>query len=283
MPADTHDDEEDRPGVIAPAWPALPACIPAGFAASGAARPPGLLDLTLSWSALTGTAADPAHLGRIGPITATQARQLALLAAAGPAAEWRVILTNTAGQAIEVTRIPRPRPRTRAGPADQRAGPVGLVGRVTVVVTEDLLGPVPPSADHAPAGILAAIWRAATRGGAAAAARAEADRAADGCAHTGSTPAYRPGPALRDLVTARDRTCRFPPCRQPAWRADLDHTIPHHKGGRTCSCNLGGDCRTHHKIKQLHGWGLRQMRPGEFQWTTPAGRTYTITPDSYTL
>ncbi|MGH3399735.1 MAG: hypothetical protein ACRDPO_34135, partial [Streptosporangiaceae bacterium] len=76
-------------------------------------------------------------------------------------------------------------------------------------------------------------------------------------------------------------TCRNPRCRQPAHHADLDHTTPYDQGGLTCECNLGGYCRTHHKIKQLPGWTLTQPTPGHFQLTTPAGRTYTTTPDAY--
>ena len=42
-----------------------------------------------------------------------------------------------------------------------------------------------------------------------------------------------------------------------------------------------GWCRTHHQIKQLPGWTLTQPRPGHFQLTTPAGRTYDTHPDTY--
>src|SRR6185437_13219814 len=100
-----------------------------------------------------------------------------------------------------------------------------------------------------------------------------------GCDHHDATSGYRPTTAIRDYITARDQTCRYPHCRQPAWHADLDHTRPYHKGGRTCPCNLGALCRTHHILKQLQGWTLTQPRPGTFQWTTPTGRTYTCEPD----
>jgi hypothetical protein len=63
--------------------------------------------------------------------------------------------------------------------------------------------------------------------------------AADGCAHTQATSAYRPTRNLWEYVTAWDLTCRFGTCRQPATRCDLDHTIPFDQGGHTCSCNLG--------------------------------------------
>ena len=64
-------------------------------------------------------------------------------------------------------------------------------------------------------------------------------------------------------------------------RCDLDHTIPHHLGGRTCECNLGPVCRRHHRCKQAPGWDLSQPRPGVMRWTTPAGRTYTTAPTVY--
>jgi hypothetical protein len=82
-------------------------------------------------------------------------------------------------------------------------------------------------------------------------------------------------------VIARDVTCRNPACRQPAWRADLDHTHPYDQDGRTCDCNLGGACRGDHQLKQHPRWTLQQTTPGHFTWTTPAGRTYTTGPDSY--
>jgi hypothetical protein len=37
---------------------------------------------------------------------------------------------------------------------------------------------------------------------------------------------YRPPTDLADFTRARDLTCRFPSCRQPATRCDLDHTTP---------------------------------------------------------
>jgi hypothetical protein len=80
---------------------------------------------------------------------------------------------------------------------------------------------------------------------------------------------------------ARDLTCRFPFCGQPAWRGDLDHTQPWDSGGLTCSCNLGGLCRHHHQLKQHPRWYLAQARPGTFQWITPAGRAYVRGPARY--
>jgi hypothetical protein len=108
--------------------------------------------------------------------------------------------------------------------------------------------------------------------------QAAADREADdGCAHTTATTSYRPPVTIRDLIEARDQTCRFPGCRQPAWRGDLDHTTPFHRGGLTCPCNLGPLCRRHHQLKQQQGWALVQARPGTFHWKTPAGRIHATT------
>ncbi len=311
------DDGDDLTGAGAAAqWPAL-GVIPPGLARRADAQPgsgkpvPGLLDVTLPWTVLAGLSSGPGTLGRIGPVTAIQARQLAQVAGADPAAQWRVIITNGAGQAIAVSRIRRrhvrdgPDPdRDGHGPASEapglaRDGPLpgaGLVGRVTVTIGQDIIadsqhrpgrpsepgGPGPPSEPGEPgpvSGIAAAALRAAARALALALAQAQADEAAGGCAHQGGSPAYRPPPRLREFVTARDVTCRFPPCRQPAWRADLDHTLAWDKGGRTCSCDLGGGCRRHHQLKQHPRWRLEQTRPGVFTWTTPAGRTYTTGPD----
>ncbi|MDX6394872.1 MAG: hypothetical protein QOJ73_5935, partial [Streptosporangiaceae bacterium] len=251
-----RDDGDDLTGAGgAPVWPALGAIPPAlarrPDVQRGDGKPvPGLLDVTLPWTVLAGLSSEPGTLGRIGPITAIQARQLAQAADADPAAEWRVIVTNGAGQAIAVSRIRRRRARDGPdpgrdgpGPASEatglaRDGPLpgaGLVGRVTVTIGQDVItdsqhrpgGPGPPSEPGGPgrpggpggpgpvSGIAAAALRAAARALAWALAQAQADEAAGGCAHQGESPAYRPPPRLREFVTARDVTCRFPPCRQP--------------------------------------------------------------------
>jgi hypothetical protein len=91
---------------------------------------------------------------------------------------------------------------------------------------------------------------------------------------TDVTEAYRPRLLLQEFIRARDVTCRFPGCRQPAARCDLDHTRPHGKGGRTCRCNLGPFCRHHHRLKHESDWVVVQPEPGTFVFTSPTGRTY---------
>jgi hypothetical protein len=293
VPAGYADDQDmnDRSG-SAPVWAPLPAVIPPAVARprsaqAGTGRPPaGLLDVALPWSVLAGLSTEPGHLGRIGPVTAAQARRLAEAAAADPAAQWRVIVTNSAGQALAVTRVLR-REKTRNGPGSHQrgrppgSGPPGsgLVGRVTLTISQDAL--TRSQGHDPPGGIVAAALRAAARATARVQEQALADAAAGGCAHESQSPAYRPPPRLQEFITARDLTCRFPPCRQPAWRGDLDHTIAWPQGP-TCRCNLGGVCRTHHQLKQHPEWKLTQTAgSGIFTWTTPAGRTYTTTPDTH--
>ncbi|WP_163620906.1 HNH endonuclease signature motif containing protein, partial [Microbacterium sp. B35-30] len=60
---------------------------------------------------------------------------------------------------------------------------------------------------------------------------------------------YRPGPALDRFLTARDEHCRFPGCRRPVRRCDIDHTIDHAHGGPTSHDNLAHLCRRHHVLK----------------------------------
>ena len=99
--------------------------------------------------------------------------------------------------------------------------------------------------------------------------------------HTQAEDRYRPSRRLRHLIKARNTTCTAPGCGRRAARCDIDHTHPHHDGGRTCECNLAPLCRHHHRCKQADGWRLEQPQPGVLVWHTPAGRTYTTTPTQY--
>jgi hypothetical protein len=102
------------------------------------------------------------------------------------------------------------------------------------------------------------------------------------CSHQRETTAYRVPPVLRHLINIRQRTCSSPGCRRPADHTDQDHTIPFGKdGGRTCECNCGPFCRTHHQAKQAPRWHVEQPEPGTIIWTLPSGRRYTAVPDTY--
>jgi hypothetical protein len=101
------------------------------------------------------------------------------------------------------------------------------------------------------------------------------------CDHRRESAGYQPSDKLRHLVKTRSPRCGFPGCRRPATRCDDDHTVAHHKGGRTCECNLHPLCRYHHQVKQAPGWHLDQPEPGVLVWTTPSGRIYTTTAEPY--
>ena len=103
------------------------------------------------------------------------------------------------------------------------------------------------------------------------------------------TPKYVPGEHARRFITLRDGTCRFPGCQAQAATGDLDHRIPHTRGGPTCDCNLQSLCRRHHRLKHEGGITVRRgtsvasvesaLRPDAVTWTMPSGRTYTTEPD----
>jgi hypothetical protein len=87
---------------------------------------------------------------------------------------------------------------------------------------------------------------------------------------------YTPSAALADLVRTRDITCRFPGCRQPAHRCDLDHITPW-PAGPTTAANLATLCRHHHRLKHQAGWQVEVDDPATLTWTSPTGHRYTTT------
>jgi len=89
---------------------------------------------------------------------------------------------------------------------------------------------------------------------------------------------YRPPAALARFVRARDKTCRFPGCRQPARRCDVDHTVAY-PAGPTSENNLGTLCRHHHRLKHESRWAVEQGPGGELRWTSPTGRRYRTAPE----
>ena len=100
-------------------------------------------------------------------------------------------------------------------------------------------------------------------------------------ATSAAEPRYRPSRALADFIRARDLTCRFPGCRRPADRCDIDHSVPYGDGGLTHPSNLKCLCRKHHLFKTFwFGWRDVQHPDGTVVWTGPDGKTYTTTPGS---
>ena len=244
------DPEQGQSGPD-PSAPTAPTPGPPG---PGPGRPAmrGTIHLTLPLATWLGWSQAPGEAAGYGPLDASDSRAVAAMLAAHPATTWCLTLTG-----------PDARPlahgcaRAGPGPAPPRAGPPPRTG------------PSPPPANPHPdlTGWLrrVRITPLQTRE----------------CTHPREGRGYQPGPALRHLIHIRNPTCTAPGCRRPAHRCDLDHTTPHHLGGRTCECNLGPLCRRHHRCKQSEGWQLAQPEPGVLVWRTPAGRTYTTTPAEY--
>lgn len=95
-----------------------------------------------------------------------------------------------------------------------------------------------------------------------------------------SVDRYRPSEQMRRLLAARDLHCRFPGCRAPAHRCDLDHTVDAANGGATSTRNLSFLCRGHHMLKHHAGWGVKQLPSGDLEWESPTGRIYRDRPPS---
>ncbi len=87
---------------------------------------------------------------------------------------------------------------------------------------------------------------------------------------------YEPPQALVDFLMARDRTCRFPGCRQPASRSDIDHAQSWSSGGATKPENLGLLCRRHHRLKTHGDWELVSHPDGSCEWRSPLGKRYFV-------
>ena len=91
---------------------------------------------------------------------------------------------------------------------------------------------------------------------------------------------YRPPAALAEYVRTRDRTCRFPGCRHPARRCDIDHGDPYPRG-RTSVRNLCCLCRHHHRLKHERNWTIEHGKDATITWTSPTGRIYRTTPEGH--
>jgi hypothetical protein len=87
---------------------------------------------------------------------------------------------------------------------------------------------------------------------------------------------YEPPQDLKDLLIARDQTCRFPGCRQSARRSDIDHAQAWDDGGKTSADNLGVLCRRHHQMKTHGGWRLISNADGSCEWISPLGKKYFV-------
>ncbi|GAA3944106.1 HNH endonuclease signature motif containing protein [Microbacterium soli] len=93
------------------------------------------------------------------------------------------------------------------------------------------------------------------------------------------TDTYTPTEPMRRFLRARDQHCRFPGCRMPVHRCDIDHNHDHAAGGPTAIGNLAHLCRSHHALKHpdvadTARWTVTQLADQTLRWHSPTGRTY---------
>ena len=106
--------------------------------------------------------------------------------------------------------------------------------------------------------------------------------------HASGREYYRPRQHHRDIAVTMAETCRFPSCRQPVWKCDLDHrkAYDHQNpelGGQTDPCNLDPLCRRHHLMKHHSDWSPQRQPDGTMKWTSPTNHTHIDPPREITL
>lgn len=95
---------------------------------------------------------------------------------------------------------------------------------------------------------------------------------------------YAPSRRLRRRIVERDQTCRFPGCRVPGWRCQLDHIVafdPDLPGwAQTVETNLHLLCAHHHQLKTEGLFSIeRDVRTGQTTWHSPTGHVYVKAPE----
>lgn len=83
--------------------------------------------------------------------------------------------------------------------------------------------------------------------------------------------------SLARYITTRDHLCRTPWCGAPI--RQLDHVIPHARGGATSSGNAQGLCVQCNEHKDNPGWHHVPGAGGAVTITTPTGDIHTSTPE----
>lgn len=89
---------------------------------------------------------------------------------------------------------------------------------------------------------------------------------------------YTPTAEQKRFLRARDRHCRWPGCRVPTRRCQLDHNHEHRHGGPTDVRNLCHLCTRHHTLKTETEWTVEQLPGGTLRFTAPTGRAYDHDP-----
>jgi hypothetical protein len=186
-----------------------------------------------------GTTEDDAHIPGHGPVPADVVRTIA-----AQATSWRRVLTDPATGAVIDANRTRYQPRIRTLRATANAFSAERMQRFAADSSWQRLLTDPDTSDRLDV----------------------------------HPDTYKPGGPLQRFIKLRDQHCRFPGCGRPARFCDVDHTIPHRRGGLTIRKNLACFCRRHHRTKQLPGWKVVQGEHGELIFTTPTGGIYRTRP-----
>jgi hypothetical protein len=88
---------------------------------------------------------------------------------------------------------------------------------------------------------------------------------------------------LTRYLRVRDPHCRFPGCRMPTHRCDVDHGQDFALGGATDHRNLCALCRRHHVLKGETPWRVKHHPGGIIEWISPGGLHYVDTPPPVTV
>jgi hypothetical protein len=163
------------------------------------------ITITVPHTALGGDAGPPGEVAGFGITDHADTRDLIAAAARNPATRWCVTVLNPGGTAAAHGCAAGPR---RWPPGQGPPGPMPLRGLLDFLTITELTPVI--------------------RGP---------------CQHAAAEDRYRPSRGLQHLVRARNATCTAPGCGRRAASCDLDHTRPHHHGGRTCECNLAPSCK----------------------------------------
>ncbi len=83
-------------------------------------------------------------------------------------------------------------------------------------------------------------------------------------------------PSLKDLLVARDQTCRTPWCDAPIRHAE--HVVSSAAGGSTSHANGQGLCEACNQAKQAPGWRSQTDGGFEIEVRTPTGHAYRSRP-----
>ncbi|MHC1560012.1 HNH endonuclease signature motif containing protein [Actinomycetospora sp. C-140] len=233
----------------------------------------GTCEVRLRLTTALGLDRFPGCVPGYGTVLAHDARTLVERHHAG---EWRVVLTDDDGR-LEHLLLARRRPRRPPGPGsrdDARHRGTGAQPRTTIVelqVPTTVLAALNPD-DHGDWGPLLTELQQRLRDlGDRAPGSPPPESAAD-------LARRRPRAEVARWLRVRDRHCVAPCCRQPAHKAELDHTLDRALGGPTASWNLGVWDEHHHRAKHRAGWQVRQPQPGHFAIRTRAGVHHTTRP-----